>query len=704
MSTQGYQSVVRVGKVLHEYLLQRGMVRAKPASGEDQIAFLFTDVLPLSEGKKAWNVFTAGSTLFPLLRKAGHKGICLHHHSFDRAQFTALDRAFRQRHKAYYTEGLGPDLGEEKTLAELTDWIVGTGCCCHDIQNAMKWALSASGPVQDLHDLHIVVESLRNSFQILMCRLPAFLAAHLSFSTEQPNQDQVVAFWRALGVEASMIDTVAEVNPWWAEGKLWVSSDLAEDTEAIEKTSFVLLYLCKWRRFNDSRWMSIGPCCRSLVWCLCIGLEAWVAFCRDDPTATDFHLHGFNRLSTGIKKYAAIACLSAHVGDSLMAEALADDRLVKKCDELKNLLVEECLWLETLEPSVWNRLASVVGASQQPKDLAHCVLHAAHVQVAYIKKSIFGQLESYPWCLAIGDVAANLDRLAETTGPIADSTTHKVRALLQVGFNRERLVAGIGLLQEVPWSTVPVEQAHASAACLHKYHPGYSQKMLSSRATLHQCRHLFIPPPEDTKEAKAASRLASLQRKDPTKVSGKHAFLAAMLQEGKQAAPSGSRLPKHLVQHIVQQHSRWFQTLPLEQQAHYHALAREEARVRTKVLLDDIRHCEDAMHLQKARKLQELEGEGLPNRVVAAKFVEDDLQALVALRGQGDFTPGQRLDLLRQEAGVAPGPPPARSLLRWNPARPWLPPGPRRPSLLGPKSSDTTEGTSSGQPSPAPGS
>eukprot|EP00969_Alexandrium_andersonii_P138302 6115729-Alexandrium_andersonii.AAC.1 len=88
------------------------MVRARPASGDDQIAFLYTDVLPLTEGKKAWNVFTAGSTAFPLLRKAGHKGICLQHHSFDRAQFAALDRAFRQRHQAYYTAGLGPDLGE----------------------------------------------------------------------------------------------------------------------------------------------------------------------------------------------------------------------------------------------------------------------------------------------------------------------------------------------------------------------------------------------------------------------------------------------------------------------------------------------------------------------------------------------------------------------------------------------------------------
>ena len=52
-ATQGHQSVVRHGKVLREFLLQRGMVRARPASWEDQIASLLIYVLPLTEGKKA---------------------------------------------------------------------------------------------------------------------------------------------------------------------------------------------------------------------------------------------------------------------------------------------------------------------------------------------------------------------------------------------------------------------------------------------------------------------------------------------------------------------------------------------------------------------------------------------------------------------------------------------------------------------------
>eukprot|EP00972_Heterocapsa_arctica_P010843 1588464-Heterocapsa_arctica.AAC.1 len=119
-------SVYRRGKVLHEFLVQRGVLKARGADGRFEVALLFSDTVPLSAGKKAWNLFAAGATYFPLLRKAGHQGICVQHHAADRLAFEPLDRCFRQRHQAYYTASLGPELGEASSLLELTDWIVGT--------------------------------------------------------------------------------------------------------------------------------------------------------------------------------------------------------------------------------------------------------------------------------------------------------------------------------------------------------------------------------------------------------------------------------------------------------------------------------------------------------------------------------------------------------------------------------------------------
>ena len=146
VSSHAGLTVTRKGKVLQDFLLQRGLLKARPAGGEDQLAFLFTDVLPLKEGKKAGHLFSAAASFFPHLRKAGHMGIAIQHHSMDRAIFSAVGRRLEQRHKAWYTPGLGPKLGEAASLLELTDWCLGTGCCCHDVQNSVKWSLASSLP------------------------------------------------------------------------------------------------------------------------------------------------------------------------------------------------------------------------------------------------------------------------------------------------------------------------------------------------------------------------------------------------------------------------------------------------------------------------------------------------------------------------------------------------------------------------------
>lgn len=191
----------------------------------------------------------------------------------NRAIFSAVGRRLGQRHKAWYTPGLGPELGEAASLLELTDWCLGAGCCCHDVQNSVKWSLASSLPAhaQATQELHIVIEALRNSFLLLVCRLPAFLSGHLAFSNEPYDVEQVAPFWRALGIETHMAEQIADISPWWSEGRLWVNGSLAQDPDSMQKISCVLLYMSKWRRFCDSRWITVGPCCRSLIWCLLCG-------------------------------------------------------------------------------------------------------------------------------------------------------------------------------------------------------------------------------------------------------------------------------------------------------------------------------------------------------------------------------------------------------------------------------------------------
>ena len=85
-----------------------------------------------------------------------------------------------------------------------------------------------------------MVESLRNSFDLLWARVLEFLVKHLAFVDNRADTDAIAGFWRDLGVEAGMVDQVAGVNRWWENNQLQVSSALSRDTGAIEKTSHML--------------------------------------------------------------------------------------------------------------------------------------------------------------------------------------------------------------------------------------------------------------------------------------------------------------------------------------------------------------------------------------------------------------------------------------------------------------------------------
>lgn len=653
-------TVTRRGKVLAEFLLQRGFVKAKGGKDRDQLAVMFTDVLSCREGKKTQNLFSAAATFFPLLRKAGHLGICVQAHCMDRLQFASLDKLLRQRNQAFYMEGLGPNLGDQATQLELLDWVVGVGCACHDVQNSLKWGLGSTKIPQDkwsLCELHIVVESLRNSFDLLVTRLPQFLLDHLSFSDDGYDWEEVASFWRVLGVGPDMIEMLADINPWWADGKLWVSGKLTADPDCIEKVSHALLYLIRWRKFCDSRWCTVGPCCRALLCGLCVGLEAWVAMVRADATATDYHLKGIGRLSQAMKKYCIMAALVSYVPDAVLAETLVDDRLVRHATHLKELAQEEIEWVGALDAFTWERLSALLGGEFLPWELCHSALHACQVTRAFMHERVFSVLSDYPWRLAVGDIQKNLDLLAASEEPIPDSCAHKVRLLLRAGFNRTRLEEGVALLREVPWSSVPVEQAHASAAVLHRFHPGYSEDLLSTRATLHQCRHLFQNP-DLAKEDKAQKRLEAMQRRNPEKTSGPHAFLGHLVRAAQDSMPSGAKLPPAVVPNLVAAHHKLFKQLPAKQAAAFDEEAKAMAAARSKANAEDLVHLQDARGLKRARDSEELLTQGVLNRVTEARFGSEDFAAVQALLKDNRFS-SHAVASLRKAALAPPRPPPA---------------------------------------------
>ena len=119
----------------------------------------------------------------------------------------------------------------------------------------------------------------------------SFLVAHMAFDDAAYDMDEVIAFWRAVGISADMLHIVAYVNPWWHTGHLWANGKLHIDLAAMETVRAVILYLFRWRKFVDRRFCMIGASCRAIVCSSRVGLDRLVTMTRSDPTPTGYHLH-----------------------------------------------------------------------------------------------------------------------------------------------------------------------------------------------------------------------------------------------------------------------------------------------------------------------------------------------------------------------------------------------------------------------------
>ena len=106
------------------------------------------------------------------------------------------------------------------------------------------------------------------------------------------------------------------------------------------------------------------------------------------------------------------------------------------------------------------------------------MVQAAAVSWAFLDRRFLSKARENPWALVKEESAilSRLEALAQMDEANLDTTTARVRQLLLSGYSKEALVAGLLLLRDVRWSTLSVEQGHASATLVHKFHTEYTTR------------------------------------------------------------------------------------------------------------------------------------------------------------------------------------------------------------------------------------
>ena len=431
-------TLTRHGREVLQLLVQVCIFKKISPTGVPSLCLLTREPLPLTCGKKAWNLYQACEQFGSSLASLAHEGISISVFVFDRGAIGGLGRHILEKHESESAR-MAKGTSLPAALAPYRRWAVVLGCCHHDLHNGLKWGLAnLTAESQTLTDLHVAIESLRDSLARIHNALSCFLIQHVSFAAPLATRekDMFQMFWLALDLESSIVDILVAWEVRWCAHtcKLLVSSDLEQQfsEEGWDQLAATVAHVLKFSVFSESRWLSIGVSSRQFLAALAVGLDSLVAVAKTMPHVSQFSFAGWSHMSGNVKKLACVSAFVGHVADTPLSELMRDDRLAKQWTLIRDMMHEEIALLESYDTAMWDYVVSLVDVKTQ-MDLRSDVLTASMVCLAYVDQKMFSIFRKYPFCLFSGSLEANFDALCALVEPPKERVASQIWHLNRLG-------------------------------------------------------------------------------------------------------------------------------------------------------------------------------------------------------------------------------------------------------------------------------
>ena len=399
VGTEG-QSIHRRGGLLQEFIMQRGYIKIITPAGEIEMVPILAPPRPENHGKAATNAYTAANDFWPIMPGVDEERICHFHLCMDRALLNATARWLRRREAWHFD----PDSGVHRHLPvdylRLFSWFSMAGCALHDAQNAFKRGLDCLSLERVVDDLYIAVESLRNSFAHLHGNLYTCLRKRVSFDrTGFRNKDEA-KLWRFLGVAAIWISDFVFAAPWGDREVLHVREEVGRLLDPYDVISSIWMYAMRWKKFSESRWMTLGSSARNVLRSIVLGVDGLMRDTRENDKV-EYKAHGWDRCTRDVRTYMATASFGAYPIEAFCIELLHDDRLARNYDEVCTEIRDELDYLEEMPLTVWQRVAECI-TGMTGQRLRNYTLHTAHSSVAFLRERALDVVGGLPWSLGRG--------------------------------------------------------------------------------------------------------------------------------------------------------------------------------------------------------------------------------------------------------------------------------------------------------------
>ena len=300
-------------------------------------------------------------------------------------------------------------------------------------------------------------------------------------------------------------------------------------------------------------------------------------------------------------------------------------------------------------------MAALVSDSTDPLCLRSEALNSLRIAAGYFTDKTLKAVQTYPWKLGLGPPHEAIAELAALSEEPEDLCAGKLYRLLQAGAPHNSLYSVCELLQQAPWSSLLVEQAHGSASVVQRLHPTLGLEQHLARSYLHQCRHLFtrgtgLPTQQD---APSALDTQHTQRR----ITARNAMFRRLVSETR-AQHGGNRLSKDTMQFLMGQHAAMFATLSTQEVQDFEQQALVLNQQRQEQQQAELRHLAATAHLTSQRHEEELRHSGgVSNASSWCKLTQEQARSLACLFEDSTYS-GSQLKELRSRACDAPQAPP----------------------------------------------
>ena len=500
--------------------------------------------------------------------------------------------------------------------------------------------------------------SVRNGFAYVSSSIRPFVEQYMQFTDDVEPIDEVMHFWRFIGLDEEMVEVISMINPKWHNGALLVAATIQNIDGHVQMVCDILFFVFKFQKHKGSRWLRDGSATRNMIASIFVGLPKVVELAL--VTYTDYKLHGFERLTLKVRKFMAITAVAAYCPEGVFLEVFDNPCLVRSIDAVETAIHDECHYVDNLNNLTWERLVQIVGEEGYGvSDIVSDAVHATRVTAAFLEKRIVREVKKPPWSLARGNIEQNVSDLIH--GDVPDNLDaglgQKACDLARKGFNTTRIVEGLGTLHYIPWNTLPCENGHGSLAAIHKVHPHLSTDMLAMKSLFHQARaYLQKKSAEEVKVERWTSEIVKLtDRMDNYHLSGRHVFCGELVEQATIMVAGGAKRQR-VARETMRVHGDMHKSMSLAEKQKYEYLAKQRITTTKANMRADIEYKEARLQLFQTRLEEEKRLRGVLPNVAAHRFSDADVEELYALYTEASFRTSSVISSLDKtmEAPVAP--------------------------------------------------